>query len=96
MTEIKNNIEQLYKMLEQYPDTPDMAHEFVKFLRAFLRIKSNHTLPTIEIMTLIKHHKPIIFRQLKRFSRNNMMLQILTDLSMDIETARKNIEDIMK
>lgn len=94
--ELKNSIEKLYTMIKEYPDEPKSSYDFVVFLKKFLKLKTKQTLPTIEVMTLIKHHKPIIFSSLRKMSKNNMLLQILTELSMDINTANKNLEKIMK
>lgn len=94
--ELKSNIEKLYSMLEKIPDKPNYSYDFVTYLKSFLRIRPNETLPTIEVITLIKHYKPVVFTKLRRMSSNNLMLEILTELSMDIETAEKNLKEIIK
>lgn len=92
-TELKNSIQKFYNLLNNYPDDHDTTHEFVVFLKSFLRIQSKY-LPTIEVMTLIKKHKPVIFSELRRMARNNLMLEILTDLSTDVNTANKTLKEI--
>lgn len=47
-------------------------------------------------MTLIKHYKPIVFTKLRRMLSKNLMLEILIELSMDIETAEVNLNKMMK
>lgn len=93
--EIKNSIKHLYSILKTCPDEPKLAHELAVYLQSFLRMKTKNPLPTTEVMTLIKEHKPICFRELRKMSGNNMMLEILTNLSTDIDTANENLEKIM-
>lgn len=93
--ELKSSINELYNMLEETPDKPNFTYDFVTYLKSFLRISSEQPLPTIEIMTLIKYHKPAIFSKLRRLSSRNLMLEILTELSMDIQTAEENLKKIM-
>lgn len=92
---IKMSIRQLLYMLDECPDEPKRSEEFVVYLRSFLKIKSR-SLPTIEVMTLIKHHKPIIFSKLRKMAPYNLMLEILTELSTDIRTATENLEKYLK
>jgi len=70
MTKDKNELRkiicQFFRMLEQYPDDYNSTYDFIAFLRTLLRIQTNEELPTIEIMTLIKHEKPIVFSNLKK------------------------------
>lgn len=100
MTKDKNELRkiicQFFRMLEQYPDNHNFTYDFIAFLRTFLRIQTNEELPTTEIMTLIKHEKPVVFSNLKKMSAYNTMLEILTELSIDIETARENLRNIIK
>lgn len=93
---LKSNIQQLYKLLEKQPDESKEAYKFSAFLREFLRIESENDLPAIEVMTLIKHHKPIVFNQLRKMAEHNLMLEILTELSMDFQDAKNILEDILK
>lgn len=94
--ELKSCIQQFFKMLKQYPDDHSSTYEFVSFIKDLLRIQTKETIPTIEVMTLIKHEKPVVFSNLKKMSAYNTMLEILTELSIDIETARENLRSIIK
>lgn len=93
--ELKQSVKQLYSMLGELSDESDTAYDFIAYLKSFLRIKSDQ-LPTIEVMTLIRHHKPIVFAELRKMNKKNMMLQILTDLSTDVEIADKNLKSLIK
>lgn len=94
-TELQNSINKLFDILKQYPDSPKKTYDFIAFLKSFLRIKSTKPLPTIEVMTLIRHRKPIVFSNLRRMAPNNQMLEILTELSMDIESAEERLNNLL-
>lgn len=93
--ELKRSIQKLYDLLKTYPDDVSSVHEFVVFLRSFLRINSEEPLPKMEVMTLIKHYKPVIFWGIKKMSQENVMLNLMTHLTTDIETAEANLEKIL-
>ncbi|HSU78932.1 MAG TPA: hypothetical protein VLK78_00825 [Candidatus Angelobacter sp.] len=85
-------IANFYRLLETLPDQASSAMEFTSFLRAFLRIHAESTLPTIEIMTVLKKSKPIVFSTLRKAANNYDMLQFLVELSMDENEAEENLE----
>lgn len=93
--ELKKSIKLFYNLLEKYSDEPDSAYEFLVFLRNLLKIQSETPLPTIEIMTLIKQYKPLVFYELRKMSNTNLMLEILTELSMDVGAAEKKLKDLI-
>lgn len=93
--EIQKSLKELYTILDEYPDSPKVTYDFVTFIKSFLKIKSDEPLPTIEVMTLIKHKKPIIFSNLKRMAANNDLLKLLTELSMDIDLAKERLDNIL-
>ncbi|PLT35789.1 hypothetical protein [Bacillus sp. V5-8f] len=85
------------KMLVDYPDNADSASYFVSFLRLFLRQKpSSSYLPTIEIMTIIKHEKPTVFFMMRKLAKYDFNLELLTGLHMDYEKARENLQNQLK
>ncbi|WP_100331310.1 hypothetical protein [Bacillus xiapuensis] len=94
--ELKKSIQRFYGLLKKYPDNANSAYDFNAFLRSFLKIQSKTPLPTIEIMTLIKETKPNVFQALRKMARKNLMLNILTELSTDRESAEKNLEKLLK
>lgn len=94
--ELRKSIEKLYRMLEKYPDNPKNFYEFMVYLRTLLRgNRRGDILPMTEIMSVIKHYKPSIYSELKKRANNNLMLEILTELSMDIQLADENLKKIM-
>jgi hypothetical protein len=94
--EIKELLKKLKKMLEDYPDEASSTYNFSNFLKLFLRSKKTETtLPTIEVMTIIKHEKPNIYYHLKKLGNSDSRLEFLTNLSMDYKKANENINKIL-
>jgi hypothetical protein len=90
--ELKMNVEKFFVLLKNYPDDSESTLVFLRFLRTFLRIKSQEDLPTIEVMTLIKVHKPNIFYIMRKLSKRDNVLNFLTGLSMDLEAAEQRLQ----
>jgi hypothetical protein len=93
---LKRTIRKFYNLLKKYPDHSDSAYDFVIFLRSFLRLKSQEPLPTIQVMTVLKEKKPVVFIALKKMSKQNDTLRFLIGLSMEFEVAEKNLQTILK
>lgn len=94
--DLKNKISLFYDLLKQHPDDPRYTYDFISFLRSFLKVQSKSTLPTIEIMTLIQHYKPIIFYEMKKLSKHNVMLDVLTKLTTDVNMAEERLKKIIE
>lgn len=94
--ELKSSIQQFYNLLESYPDDAGTVNAYVEYLRSLLRMQSRDPLPKIEIMTLIKYNKPVVFEGLRKMARESMMLDILTNLSMDFQAAKQRLENILR
>jgi len=94
-TELKNAITKLDRLLKKYPDAPLEIIVFKQYLKGFLRIKTNSiTLPTSEVMAIIKHEKPETYYYLKKNSKNEPLFHFLTNINMDYERARQNLQEI--
>jgi hypothetical protein len=89
--ELKSWIRRFYDLLEEYPDRSKNAAEFLSFLRDFLKIRVKDPLPIVEIMTIIKEYKPTVFFTLKKMANKNIMLQILTESSMESRVANNRL-----
>jgi hypothetical protein len=89
--ELKSKIRRFYSILEKYPDCSSNAVEFLNFLRSFLKLRVKDPLPILEIMTIIKAYKPIVFFNLKQMSNQNMLLKILTENSMELKAAKERL-----
>lgn len=93
--ELNIKIAEFYNLIESIPDTPNSSLEVISFLRGFLRIQSTSTLPTIEVMTLLKKYKPNIFTILRKNTNKYEMLQFLIELSMDQIEADNNLKSFL-
>lgn len=92
--DLKKSVEKFCELLQKYPDEPNSTLTFVSFLRSFLRIRSRETLPTVEVMTLIREFKPNVFHMMKNLSKQDNMLAILTELSMELREAEERIQSL--
>jgi hypothetical protein len=92
--ELQKQIQNFCKLLEVHKDIPESIHYFKSYLRQLIRINRNSdkVLPTIEIMTILKHEKPLVFHLLKRQSQGDYNLEFLTGLSMNYDDAKIKIE----
>jgi hypothetical protein len=90
---IKRHICRLNALIELRSDDPKDAGEFIQLVRSFLRIQPKEAyLPMMEVMTVIKYQKPVIFQLLKHRGQKDHHLEFLTNITMDIRTAEKNLE----
>lgn len=81
------------ELVEKKPDTADSVPDFLAFLRHFFRNKHpKYSLPTIEIISIIKHKKPTVFYFLRRQSSRDPMLQLVIDVEIDLEKALERIQ----
>jgi hypothetical protein len=94
--ELIDSLIKFQEMLDSQPDNAESIPVFTTYIRSFLRIKPmGRTLPTIEIMTLLKKRKPNLFYMLKKYS-NDDILTMLTYLDMDYDQAQMKIERILQ
>ncbi|WP_025027328.1 hypothetical protein [Caldalkalibacillus mannanilyticus] len=98
MNELIKAIKDFESLLEKHPDDSKSVHAFNHFLRYFLRIKTkaNCNLPSIEIMTILKHRKPVVYMLMRRQAQKSGALGMLTYLEMDLEEANRRIDEIKK
>jgi hypothetical protein len=94
--ELKIVIRKFYSLLKKYPDDSESAYDFVIFLRSFIRLKSQAPLPSIELMTILKKNKPIVFFTLRQMAKKNDTLRFLIGLSMEYEVAEQKLQKLME
>lgn len=94
--ELKNALKKLKTLLKTIDDIPENAYFFADYIRYFLKIKptSDLNLPTIEIMTVIEHEKPIIFHELKKQASYNPVLDFVTHITTNKESALQHLKDL--
>jgi hypothetical protein len=81
------------ELLEECPDRSKNVEEFLNYIRVLLKteVSDRDQLPLIEIMTIIKTHKPTVFFNLQKMADHNMMLRILTEESMELKAAKERL-----
>ncbi len=93
--ELKQKVKKFYKLLEDLPDRPSSAFDFIAFFRQFLRINVDY-LPTIEVMTLLRNEKPQIYYSMRQFGKKDAVINILVDLNMEVQVAQQRLNEIVK
>lgn len=82
-----------FVLLENYPDHPQNLFVFTSFLKGFLRQRAfDETTPTIEVVTILKHERPVIFYHMRKQTED--WIYILTRIDMDVEEAKQRLHHI--
>lgn len=89
------SIKEFERLLQKTPDVKESLPIFSTFIRHFIRTKDrNHSLPTIEIMTILRHEKPTVFYLMKLQSERDPLMQMITNVPIDLEKARQRLEEL--
>ncbi|WP_078553102.1 hypothetical protein [Bacillus alkalicellulosilyticus] len=95
--ELKKALLKFEKMRVSLPDEKSSVIHYKSFIRNFTKITTKHvTLPTTEIMTLLKHEKPTVFSIIRNESLNGSLYYFLTHIDFDYATAKKNFDAILE
>lgn len=90
-TPIKNElIREFIRLLQNTPDNVKEMSNVMAFLNTVLRYKES-TPPTTEIITVLKHHKPIIFQMMRLSIPKSNPKYIILQLEMDYNTALERL-----
>ncbi|WP_138419467.1 hypothetical protein [Aquibacillus sediminis] len=93
--ELKAALNNFEKLLKEYPDHLGDIMSYKHFLRSFLRVRTKSlSLPTSEVITVMKHERPNTFYLLRTHTNNDPAFQFVTGVDMDYERALKNLEEI--
>jgi len=87
-------IEKFYDMLHDVPDDHKSIYEFYNFFKSLSFVPSKN-IPFVELGTILKHKKPVVYYGLKPLSEMNHIIQIITSVDMDLEKAIENINSII-
>lgn len=87
---------ELIQKIESLPNNDDLqlVKELISILNNMLRIKE-FTPPTIEVMTILKHKKPILYHGTKQRLTTSSNLTILFQLETDLGLVRERLEEIV-
>ncbi|WP_078557169.1 hypothetical protein [Bacillus alkalicellulosilyticus] len=94
---IKSALIKFDKLLKETPDNKESVLAFKNFLLGFLRIKpKGASLPTVEVMTILKQEKPIVFSHLRKLSAYSFLFDVLTHIDMNPQKARDTLNSFKK
>lgn len=82
---------EFWRFLEQVRDDRSGVSASIEFLNTLLRNKKCVP-PTVEIITVLKNEKPILFRILRQSIPHNSSLRMLLYLEMDYEQAKQRLQ----
>lgn len=93
--DLKTVLDKFEKVMKKEPDHKSSLPIFINFFRGFLRTRDpRHSLPSAEIISIIKKEKPTVFYFLKKQALQNPSLQLLTELEMDYDKAVERFNDL--
>ncbi|PSL46926.1 hypothetical protein B0H94_10577 [Salsuginibacillus halophilus] len=91
--ELLEQIQIFEDLLAEVPDDPSRLNDFVKQYRILLRLQpKNYTVPLIELTSLLKEEKPLIFRAMRSYSRSVMAVQAPLETTISKERAEARLE----
>jgi hypothetical protein len=84
-------------LLKKHPDAPESVPIFTQFIKYFLRTNtSGEELPSLEVMTVLKNEKPTVSYLIKKQSKNNVVMSMLTSVDMDISEAESKLNKLKR
>lgn len=85
-------LEEYEDLLAKYPDEPKSLPVFNQFFKLFLRTNTKgKPLPSIEVMAILKSQKPLVFSLMRKQSKNNLVMDMLTHVDLDYEEAKERL-----
>lgn len=90
-------IREFIDLIQTIPDDEEQAtvQKFLRYLQSLLRIKQVVP-PVVEIMTVIKHTKPVLFHAARRTVLKSSNLFMLFQLDMSFPLAQERLADYLK
>lgn len=79
-------------LLDTIPNQDDQVtiQKFLRYLQSLIRIKQVVP-PVVEIMTVVKQNKPILYHAARRAIMTSSNLHMLFQLDMDFEIAQERL-----
>ncbi|WP_088105413.1 hypothetical protein [Halalkalibacter urbisdiaboli] len=91
--ELKEALKKFDIMIKKTPDNPHSLYVYKNFIKYFIKVKTkNIPLPASEVMSIIKHEKPVIFRELRK--QDSSYLYYLTNISLEYEEAQRKLAEL--
>lgn len=90
-------IKQFYDLLDRTDDSKESFRDFLDFIKILLRTKFRHyVIPSIEIVSLIKKRKPIVFRYFQLLAEKDVNISILVGSVISEERAEERINRLIE
>jgi hypothetical protein len=97
LTLLPDALKEFEVLLKKQPDVPDSLPVFNQFIKYFLRTKTGgEPLPSVEVMTIIRNEKPNVFYLLRKQSKTNVVMNMLTNVEMDLEEAKNSLDRLKR
>lgn len=87
-------VREFFELIDTIPnqDDPGTIQKFLRYLQGLLRIKQVVP-PVVEIMTVVKHSKPILYHAARRSVMSSSNLHMLFQVDMDVELAKDRLRE---
>jgi hypothetical protein len=86
-----------YDLIKTIPDNDEQLtiQKFLRFLQGLLRIKQVVP-PTVEIMTVVKNRKPVLYHGARRTVLKSSNLYMLFQVDMNYELAQERLSQYVE
>lgn len=89
-------VRDFFSLMETIPNSDDQAtiQKFIRYLQGLLRIR-NVVPPVVEIMTIVKETKPVLYHGARRAVTKTSNLFMLFQVDMDVDLAHERLEEYL-
>ncbi|KHF39955.1 hypothetical protein [Halalkalibacter okhensis] len=95
--ELRNTLQLFEELIMETPDERQYVQTYKKFIILLLKTRTTAvTLPISEIMTVIKTKKPVIFSTLRRDYKNNIAMNVVTNIDVEYREAYRKLNDLKR
>lgn len=95
MKSLIDSINKFENMLKKYPDDIKYTFEFYAFFKSLNLVQHNSDyIPIIELGTIFKYKKPNIFFDMRKYSGQSKIINLITSVEMDLEKSIEKIANI--
>jgi hypothetical protein len=85
-------VREFFDLIDTIPNRDDQEtiQKFLRYLQGVLRIKQVVP-PSVEIMTIVKQSKPVLYHAARRSVLRSSNLHMLFQVDMDVELAQERL-----
>lgn len=90
-------VRDFYDLIETIPNTdhPETIQKLFRYLQGLLRIKQVVP-PVVEIMTVVKETKPVLYHAARRLVPKTSNLHMLFQVDMDLALAQQRLKNLLQ